>query len=161
MAKVYLSLGSNIGDRAQNIARAIEALAAHGIPVMKQSSLYETEPVELRAQEWFLNSVVEVETTAPPQEVMEKLLEIERGMGRIRTTPKGPRIIDMDILLYGSKIMRSPSLEIPHPRMTDRRFVLIPLAEIAPDAVHPTLKKTIAELLAGTADSSKVRLWQR
>ncbi|MGA7918129.1 MAG: 2-amino-4-hydroxy-6-hydroxymethyldihydropteridine diphosphokinase [Candidatus Acidiferrales bacterium] len=159
MAKVYLSLGSNLGDRAQNIARSIEALAARGIPLVKQSSLYETEPVELRAQEWFLNSVIEVETNKTPQELMHQVLEIERGMGRIRTAPKGPRIIDMDILLYGSKTVREPNLEIPHPRMADRRFVLVPFAEIAPDAVHPTYKKTIAELLAETPDSSEVRMW--
>jgi 2-amino-4-hydroxy-6-hydroxymethyldihydropteridine diphosphokinase len=110
MAKVYLSLGSNIGDRAQNIFRAIEALTVHGIRVMKQSSLYETEPVELRAQEWFLNSVIEVETNATPQELMHELMEIERSMGRVRTAPKGPRIIDMDILLYGSKNVRRPNL---------------------------------------------------
>jgi 2-amino-4-hydroxy-6-hydroxymethyldihydropteridine diphosphokinase len=159
MAKVYLSLGSNLGDRAQNIARSIEALAARGIRLMKQSSLYETEPVELRAQEWFLNSVIEVETNKTPQELMQQVLEIERGMGRIRTAPKGPRIIDMDILLYGSKTVREPNLVIPHPRMADRRFVLVPFAEIAPDAVHPTYKKTIAELLAETPDSSEVRTW--
>ncbi|MGA7624611.1 MAG: 2-amino-4-hydroxy-6-hydroxymethyldihydropteridine diphosphokinase [Candidatus Acidiferrales bacterium] len=159
MAKVYLSLGSNLGDRAQNIARSIEALAARGIRLMKQSSLYETEPVELRAQEWFLNSVIEVETNKTPQELMHQVLEIERGMGRIRTAPKGPRIIDMDILLYGLRTVREPNLEIPHPRMADRRFVLVPFAEIAPDAVHPTYKKTIAELLAETPDSSEVRMW--
>ncbi len=160
MAKVYLSLGSNIGDRAQNIFRAIEALTVHGIRVMKQSSLYETEPVELRAQEWFLNSVIEVETNATPQELMHELMEIERSMGRVRTAPKGPRIIDMDILLYGSKNVRRPNLKIPHPRLTARRFVLVPFAEIAPDTEHPRLKKTIAELLSETPDGSEVRVWQ-
>jgi 2-amino-4-hydroxy-6-hydroxymethyldihydropteridine diphosphokinase len=159
MKDIYFSLGSNIGDRALNVARAIEALPAHGVHVVRQSALYETEPVELRVQDWFLNCVVEVDTQLTPQELMHELLEIERSMGRLRLAPKGPRIMDMDILLFGTAIVREPRLEIPHPRMAERRFVLVPFAEIAPAAIHPLLKKTITELLVETPDKSEVRLF--
>ena len=159
MTKVYLSLGSNIGDRAGNIARAVAALASHGVRVTRESSLYETEPVDFREQDWFLNSVVEAETDLTPGEVMDALLRIERSLGRRRLVPEGPRLIDMDILLFGSSIVRTPELEIPHPRMAERRFVLVPFNEIAPGAWHPVLKKTIAELLAGVPDPSVVRLF--
>ena len=163
MVSVYLSLGSSVGNRAENIARAIEALAVHDIRVVKRSSLYETEPVEMREPEWFLNCVVEVQTDLPPEELMHALLEIERSMGRERTASparKLPRIIDLDILFCGSEIIREADLEIPHPRMAERRFVLVPLAEIAPGVVHPVLKKTVAELLAETIDRSEVRPWR-
>jgi 2-amino-4-hydroxy-6-hydroxymethyldihydropteridine diphosphokinase len=160
MTGIYLSLGSNIGERAENIARAIAVLVERGVSVVKRSSLYETEPVEFSAQDWFLNCVVEVETDLSPGELMRALLEIERGMGRERVAPKGPRIIDMDILLYGSRVVREAELAIPHLRMAERRFVLVPLAEIATGVVHPVLKKTIAELLAETNDRSEVRPWR-
>lgn len=160
MKDIYLSLGSNIGDRALNISRAIESLPVHGVHVVQQSSPYETEPVELRDQEWFLNGVVEVETKLTPQRLMQALFEIERSMGRLRLAPKGPRIIDMDILLFGSTIVHEPGLQIPHPRMAGRRFVLVPFAEIAAGAIHPVLKKTIAELLDETPDRSEVRLYR-
>lgn len=161
MTGIYLSLGSSIGDRAQNIARAIEALATRGIRVVKQSALFETEPVGMREPDWFVNCVVEVQTDFPPQELMRALVEIERSMGRERAASsvrKLPRIIDMDILLYGSRVVREEELEIPHPRMAERRFVLVPLAEIAGGVVHPVLKKTIGELLVQTSDRSEVRL---
>jgi 2-amino-4-hydroxy-6-hydroxymethyldihydropteridine diphosphokinase len=157
MKDIYLSLGSNIGKREQNIARAIESLPSHGVRVVKESALYETEPVELRAQDWFLNCVANVETNLSPQELMQLLVKIERSMGRERLVPKGPRIIDVDIVLYGAEIVKESHLEIPHPRMADRRFVLTPLAEIAPEMIHPTLKKTIRQLLHETTDHSEVR----
>ena len=159
MKGIFLSLGSNIGERAGNIAQAIAELPEHGVRVVGRYSLYETEPVEFLAQGRFLNCVVEVETELEPAELMRALLDIERSMGRERVTPKGPRIIDMDILLFGSRVVREADLEIPHPRMAERRFVLVPLVEIAPAVVHPVLKKTVAELLAETTDRSEVRLF--
>jgi 2-amino-4-hydroxy-6-hydroxymethyldihydropteridine diphosphokinase len=159
MNTVYLSLGANIGDRAQNIARAIEMLASRGVRVTRQSSIYETEPVDMNSQDWFLNCVVEAETALTPDDLMRALLKIERSLGRERRVPHGPRTIDIDILFFGARVVRTPGLEIPHPRMAGRRFVLVPFAEIAPDARHPALKKTIAELLAQTTDRSEVRPW--
>jgi 2-amino-4-hydroxy-6-hydroxymethyldihydropteridine diphosphokinase len=155
--RVYLALGSNMGARADNMARAVDALRERGVRVTRCSSLYETEPVEVVDQPWFLNGVVEGETELNPQELISVALGIERALGRERRIPKGPRTIDIDILLYGERSICAPNLEIPHPRMAARPFVLIPLAEIAPDLLHPLLKKTVSELLAGVSDRSAVR----
>jgi 2-amino-4-hydroxy-6-hydroxymethyldihydropteridine diphosphokinase len=160
MATVYLSLGSNKGDRARYIARAIEALGACGVSVKRTSSLYETEPVETSSKSWFLNCVIEAETNLLPPQLMHTLLDIERALGRRRRVPRGPRFIDMDILLYEDRVVSSEQLEIPHPRMAGRRFVLVPFAEVAPDVRHPVFKKTIAELLVETPDRSEVRPYQ-
>jgi 2-amino-4-hydroxy-6-hydroxymethyldihydropteridine diphosphokinase len=165
MKTIYLSLGSNMGDRAGSIARAIKALGAHGVRVTRQSSLYETEPVDVRGG-WFLNCVAEAEMDLTPAQLLQTLLAIELSLGRRReprpqeTGPREPRTIDLDILMFGASVVRTPGLEIPHPRMAERRFVLVPFAEIAPDAEHPVLKQSIARLLAGTPDRSQVRRWQ-
>jgi 2-amino-4-hydroxy-6-hydroxymethyldihydropteridine diphosphokinase len=160
MKKIYISLGSNIGNRERNLAAAIEALAARRIKITRRSSIYSTEPVEFLEQGWFLNCVVEAETELMPKQLLYALREIESSMGRRRLVRSGPRLIDLDVLLFGSSVMHGPELEVPHPRMAERRFVLVPLAEIAPDARHPIANKTIAELLAETADRSGVQLWQ-
>jgi 2-amino-4-hydroxy-6-hydroxymethyldihydropteridine diphosphokinase len=144
---VYLSLGSNIGDRARNLQAALEQLAAPDLRVMRTSPAYETEPVEYTAQRWFLNLVVEAGTELLPMQLLLRIGRVERALGRVRTIPKGPRTIDIDILFYGRSIVRSARLEIPHPRMAERRFVLAPLADLAPDLRHPVTGKTIREML--------------
>jgi 2-amino-4-hydroxy-6-hydroxymethyldihydropteridine diphosphokinase len=160
METTFLSLGANVGDRERNIACAIKKLLEHGIRIVRRSSLYETEPVEVLDQKWFLNCVVEAETDLTPLELLDVLLEIERSLGRQRRVPKGPRAIDIDILFFGSDVIQMPRLKIPHPRMADRRFVLVPFAELAPSAQHPGSKKTVADLLAETPDKSDVKLWK-
>ena len=143
---VYLSLGTNLGDRAANLRAAIAAFAKLG-EVRAVSSFYETEPVEMARQPWFLNCAVELETELMPRQLLAALLDIERNMGRQRRRlPKGPRIIDIDILLFGNSIVETRGLTIPHPAMHERRFVLEPLAEIAPEARHPALKKSVSEV---------------
>lgn len=159
MKTIYLSLGSNVGDREQNLARAIEGLAPCGVSVTRRSSLYATEPVDLPTQNWFLNCVVEAETDRMPRQLLHTLQELELSLGRRRLVCRGPRIIDIDILLYGSSVIRMPELEIPHPRMAGRRFVLVPMRELAPALRHPLLKRTFAELLVETSDRSQVRRW--
>ncbi len=143
--RVYLSLGSNVGDRTRNLKTAIEKLERLG-NVVATSSLYETEPLEVSDQPWFLNLALALDTQSTPQELLQALLAIEQEMGRRRTRNKGPRNIDIDILLFNDSIIATKGLTIPHPALQQRRFVLEPLAEIAPELRHPVLNKTIAEL---------------
>jgi len=154
---VYLSLGSNLGNREKNLRTAIAALADVKVLVRRVSSFYETEPVDLREQPWFLNCVVQGETEVPALDLLQALREIESHMGSKKLVAKGPRLIDMDILLYDDETIDTPELQVPHPRMLQRKFVLVPLAEIAPNVRHPSWRGTAAEMLTRTSDSSVVR----
>ena len=147
MKTIYLSLGSNIGDRKANLHAAIERLAAPRLCVLRVSPIYETEPIDYTDQRWFLNLVVEAETTLFPMQLLARTGKIERDLGRVRTVPKGPRTIDIDILLYGNAVVHSAMLEIPHPRMAQRRFVLAPLADLAPDLRHPVTHLAVRQML--------------
>jgi len=153
---VYLSLGSNVGDRASHLRAAIEGVGEAG-NVKAASGFYETEPVEFFEQPWFFNCVVALETERSPQDLLAHALAIEERMGRRRARDKGPRTIDIDILLFGDRVIDELGLKIPHPAMQERRFVLEPLAEIAAEAVHPVLKKTTRELLRALPAGQSVR----
>lgn len=156
MKTVYLSLGSNTGDRAALLQSALDALPEAGVEVVRTSSLYETEPQDYLHQPWFLNLVAECRTKLFPLQMLARLKKIEARLGRKRVIAKGPRTIDIDIILFGNAVVRMPDLEIPHPRFRARRFVLAPLAELAPNLRDPVTKRTVADLLNDTLDQ-KVR----
>jgi 2-amino-4-hydroxy-6-hydroxymethyldihydropteridine diphosphokinase len=142
---VHLSLGSNLGDRQANLKDALARLKKLG-EIAAVSSMYETEPVDVTAQPWFINCVVALETEKMPKHLLTAVLRIEQEMGRRRLKKKGPRTIDIDILLFGNSMIRAQGLTVPHPSMHERRFVLEPLAEIAPELLHPVFKRTIRQL---------------
>ncbi|MFL6353425.1 MAG: 2-amino-4-hydroxy-6-hydroxymethyldihydropteridine diphosphokinase [Bryobacteraceae bacterium] len=151
LKRVYLSLGSNIGEREENLARALRALERDHIHVVVRSSIYETEPQDVIEQRWFLNQAVECKTRYFPLQLLSVTEHIERELGRERGTGavrRGPRIIDIDVLLFGNVVMATPQLTIPHPRMLERRFVLQPLLEIAPELRHPRTSEPLSKHLA-------------
>jgi 2-amino-4-hydroxy-6-hydroxymethyldihydropteridine diphosphokinase len=156
-APVFLGLGSNLGDREGALEGALARLAARGFRVRRRSSLWLTEPLGGPPQGWFLNAVAQGQTTLGPEALLEACLATEHEMGRVRAERNGPRTIDVDVLFFGDEQCSSPGLVIPHPRLHERRFVLEPLAEIAPGFVHPALGLTVRELLARCPDCSVVR----
>jgi 2-amino-4-hydroxy-6-hydroxymethyldihydropteridine diphosphokinase len=155
---VYIALGSNLGDRAEHLRQAREQIAAPDLRVLRASSIYETAPREVVDQPWFLNQVIECEAELFPRQLLARLKKIERAMGRKRTFAKGPREIDLDILLFGDAVVKAPELEVPHPRLAERRFVLEPLAELAPDKKHPGTRRTVREMLAGVMEQGARRI---
>ncbi len=152
MKTVYIALGSNLGDRVENLLLARERIASPHVRLTRASSIYETAPRDIVDQPWFLNQVVAAETTLFPRQLLARLLRIEHEMGRQRTVAKGPRVIDLDILLFGDAVIHAAGLEIPHPRMAERRFVLEPLAELAPALRPPTSNCTVQEMLTKVMD---------
>ena len=155
--EIYLGLGSNIGDREAQMRAAVAALEARDVTVRRSASLYATEPRDFEEQPWFLNTVVEVRTLLEPEALLERCLEVERAAGRVRDQSKGPRPIDIDILLYRDRMLDQPNLVVPHPRYRERRFVLIPLAELAPNLADPASGLTMQQLLDLCTDTGEVR----
>lgn len=158
MKHIYLSCGSNLGDRVAHLRRALAELDESGIKVVQVSPFYRTEPVDYRAQPWFVNCVAEIHTDLLPLRLLSALQKIERKMGRRRTTAKGPRPVDLDILFYENAVIRSGALTVPHKGLAERRFVLVPLCDIAPSFRHPVTRRTVAEMLSETPDRSQVLL---
>ena len=156
---IYLGLGANLGNRHQNMSRAIDMMS-NSVDVRRISSCYETEPLGYARQPRFLNAVCEAATTLPPDELLAFLKEIECRLGRRPGFANAPRPMDIDILFYGDRVMRSPDLIIPHPRIEERGFVLVPLAEIAPELVHPVSGKTVREMLARLGRIEGVTKWK-
>lgn len=148
---VYLGLGSNVGDREQMLQAAIDRLKSPELRIVRVSSVYETEPQGRRNQRWFLNLVVEAETDLFPRQLLGRIAKIEQELGRRRMLANGPRTIDIDILFYGNFVVDTPELSIPHPRFAERRFVLAPMVDLAPELRDPVSRRTMRELLPGTA----------
>jgi 2-amino-4-hydroxy-6-hydroxymethyldihydropteridine diphosphokinase len=154
---VYLALGSNVGERDRNLREAMRLLGESSIQVTKISSIYETEPVDYIDQPWFLNAALEARTDLSADQLLATLRDIETKMGSKKAFAKGPRLIDLDILLFGEETIAKPDLQVPHPRMLRRNFVLVPLAEIAPDLRHPSWHASASGLLSRSLDLSVVR----
>jgi 2-amino-4-hydroxy-6-hydroxymethyldihydropteridine diphosphokinase len=157
--RIFVGLGSNVGDREQHLREASISLRSNELTLMRSASLYITEPRDLEDQPWFLNTVIEVDTRLPPLKLLDVCLEIEREAGRIRDQSKGPRPLDLDILLYGEEKLQTDALSLPHPRYAERRFVLVPLTEIAPDFRDPVRNRTMRQLLKDCTDKGEVRLY--
>jgi 2-amino-4-hydroxy-6-hydroxymethyldihydropteridine diphosphokinase len=155
-APVFLGLGSNVGDREANLAQAQTRLSERGFSIEAKSALYETEPVGGPPQGPFLNQVIAGDTPLTPQALLDACLAVEHELGRVRREPNGPRTLDVDILLFGDQVLNAGAFQVPHPRMHERRFVLVPLVEIAPDVRHPLLGLTAREMLQRCPDTSQV-----
>jgi 2-amino-4-hydroxy-6-hydroxymethyldihydropteridine diphosphokinase len=157
----YVGLGSNLGDRAGHLLLAVRGLMDAGMTVTRLSSIYETEPVDVREQPAFLNMVAELRINIfSPEQTLARLLRIEYALGRRREIPRGPRTIDLDLLLYAEEQRSTEFLQLPHPRLHERRFVLTPLAELSPQLLHPTLQRSIQQLLIQTKDKAEVKTWR-
>lgn len=144
----FVGLGANLGDRESFCSRAVRMVhETDGCRVVCVSRLYRTEPVGVNGHDWYLNAVMEVQTTLPPQMLLERLFAVEAFVGRVRSGAVEPRVIDLDLLMFGETVIKAPGLELPHPRMHLRRFVMVPMAEIAPGLVHPVLGATLEELI--------------
>jgi 2-amino-4-hydroxy-6-hydroxymethyldihydropteridine diphosphokinase len=152
----FLSLGSNLGNKEKNLARAARLLGESGVEILAASSIYLTEPVDKADQPWFANQVLEVRSPLDPPSLLRLAKSIEKKMKRVPTVAKGPRTIDIDILLAGEIVLDTPDLVIPHPRLAQRNFVLVPFAEIAPEIRHPILGRTIRELASSSSDPARV-----
>lgn len=159
MKNAYVSAGSNLGDREDNLRFALSCLEREDA-VKKISPCFETEPIGYEHQPWFLNIAIEIETSRTPLELLDLCQSIEESCGRVRTFPNAPRTLDLDILLYGGEVIRDERLIIPHPRLQERRFVLEPLSRIAPNLIHPVIRKPVRVLLEQCPDRSEVRLFQ-
>jgi 2-amino-4-hydroxy-6-hydroxymethyldihydropteridine diphosphokinase len=157
LKRIYLSLGSNTGDREAHLRKALERLAANDVRMLHISRIYETEPVGYKDQAWFLNQVVEAETALFPMQLLTRIGHVERELGRVRTLRNGPRTIDIDILFYGAAVVETTRLQIPHPRIAERRFVLEPLAELAPNLRHPVTQCSVRQMLE-SAPPALIRL---
>ena len=157
----YVGLGSNLGDRAAHLLLGVRGMLDAGLDVIRLSSIYETDAVDYEDQPPFLNMVAELggSTLPAPEQVMARLLRIEYALGRTREVPKGPRIIDLDLLIFKDHLSDTEFLTLPHPRLPARRFVLVPLTELAPNLIHPVLGKSVSELLSQTKDRSTVVRW--
>jgi 2-amino-4-hydroxy-6-hydroxymethyldihydropteridine diphosphokinase len=157
--KVLISFGSNLGDKKENCKEAIRRiLAVKGITILRESSFYRTEPVGKTDQDWFVNGLISVETEIPPEELMDRLLSIERTMGRVRDVKWGPRIIDLDLISCGDTVMKTEKLTLPHPEIQNRAFVLVPIRQIEPKWVHPVTGKTAGEMLNELSEGQGVQI---